>query len=108
MTFTAAGILELAEAGILPDIKCDEIKDRSKADALVKSFVCLQLAWFFAQCVARTIKGLPIALLELHVITHIFCAKLMYILWFKKPYDIGSPYISKDPRVNDMAVFLAL
>jgi hypothetical protein len=108
IAFTAADILELAKVGILPDIGNEEMKDRSKADALVKTFVCVQLAWFFAQCSARTIKDLPITLLELHVITHIFCAILMYILWLQKPFDVGSPYVCKDQRVVDIAAFLAI
>jgi hypothetical protein len=75
--FTAADILELAKVGILLGIGNEEIKDRSEADALVKTFVCAQLAWFLAQCLAKTIKNLPITLLELHVILHTFCATLI-------------------------------
>jgi hypothetical protein len=77
ITFTAAGILELAKVGILPDIGNGEVKDRSKADALVKTFVCVQLASFLEHYLARTIKNLPITLLELHVILHTFFATLM-------------------------------
>lgn len=53
-------------------------------------------------------KQLPITLLERHVITHIFCAILMYALWFEKPYDVGSPYICRYQRIVDVAALFAL
>jgi hypothetical protein len=107
MTFTAAGILELAKVGILPDIGDEEIKDRSEADALLKTFVCIQLAWFLAQRLARTIKNLPITLLELHVILHTFCATLI-LYGSKSPMTSDRRTSAKTRESWVMAAFFAL
>ena len=37
----------------VPHISEEEIRTRSKADALAKSLVCAQAAWFLAQCITR-------------------------------------------------------
>jgi hypothetical protein len=106
--FTPLGIVELARLGILPEVGVDEIDDRSKADNIAKIFVCAQLLCFVVQLIARAISGLPVTLLELHVLVHIICAILLYIIWFNKPYDVRSPYICRDQRVVDLAMFFIL
>ncbi|KAL9106567.1 MAG: hypothetical protein Q9227_008413 [Pyrenula ochraceoflavens] len=106
--FTPAGLLQLARVGLLPDIPQSEIDDRSKQDAVAKIIVCVQVGWYLAQSISRAVQGLPLALLELHVLTHIAFALAMYIIWFKKPYDIGTPYICQDPRIIDLAAFFSL
>ncbi|KAL2353190.1 hypothetical protein BJ546DRAFT_846997 [Cryomyces antarcticus] len=108
LTFTPIGVLELAKAGILPDIASTAVEDKSKADTIAKAFVCLQAGWFFIQGMARLFQHLPLTLLEVHTLTHIACAFGMYILWMKKPYDVGCAFACKDEAVVDMAAFFAL
>ena len=43
------------------------------------------------QAVARYADDLPITLLELNTITHVVCTLCMYLLWLKKPQDVGTP-----------------
>lgn len=66
MTLTVNGIEFIARRypQLLPDVQEEDIKDRSKADALAKLVVCVQAAWFMTQCIGRIASGLPITLLE--------------------------------------------
>jgi hypothetical protein len=108
LTFTPSGIIELAKAGLLPTLTSDSVEDKSKADALAKMLVLVQTGWFLVQCVARLIQGLPLTLLELHTVTHIFCALGMYIIWFKKPYNVNSPHVCDDIETIELAALFAL
>ena len=88
---TPCGTVLLARLGFLPQITILDIKDKSKADLLTKTLVCIQASWMLVQAVARKVAGLPITLLELNTIMHVVCALIMYLLWLKKPQDVWSP-----------------
>ncbi|KAI9837268.1 MAG: hypothetical protein M1819_000342 [Sarea resinae] len=106
-TFTPAGILELAKAGLLPRISIETIEDKSKADEIAKLFVCVQTAWFLIQSLTRLGEGLPLTLLEIHTLTHILCCWCMYAMWFNKPYNVGTPIWCTDQDTINMAALLA-
>ncbi len=108
LTFTPSGILELARVGLLPTMSPESVQDKSKADGLAKMLVILQAGWFLVVSIARTVRGLPLTLLEVHTIIHIACAFGMYVIWFKKPYNVNSPQICENQRVVDMAALFAL
>lgn len=108
LTFTPIGIVELARAGILPEISERDIEDRSKADMMTKALTCIQALWFFVSGIGRISQHLPVTLLEIHVMIHVFCAFAMYILWFNKPYNVERPLLASDPRVADMAALFIL
>lgn len=108
MTLTPAGVYELAKADLLPKCSDDDVGARSMADLMAKLLVCVQAGWFLAQCVARLADGLPITLLEVHVLTHIGCAWLMYCIWFAKPYAVESPIFLDNPDAVDLAALFAL
>ncbi|KAF2004211.1 hypothetical protein P154DRAFT_379750, partial [Amniculicola lignicola CBS 123094] len=93
LTFTPSGVKFLAKLGLLPRISHDSVVDKSKADWIAKVLVCVQASWFFVQCIARVSQKLPLTLLELHVLTHVVCAFGMYVLWWGKPYDVGTPVL---------------
>ena len=76
-----------------PEITEDEIKDRSKADALAKGLVILQTSWFLIQVIARHIQGLVITELELITTALAIFNGAMYILWWDKPLDIRWPFL---------------
>lgn len=80
----------------IPTITTAEIMDKSKADGLAKSLVCLQATWFCIQCVSRMAQGLSISLLELNTFGHSLCALLMYLLWWHKPFNINEPTIIRN------------
>jgi hypothetical protein len=87
-----SGIVRLAEKGHFIDIPEKAIKDKSKADILAKSLACLQVSWMIIQCIGRKVAGLPISLLEIHVLIHVACALCLYALWI----DVLLPTIAFD------------
>lgn len=78
---------------VVPFVSEEEIWDKSKANGLAKSIVCIQAAWFCAQCIARIAQGMPVSLLELNTFAHAVCALLVYILWWSKPLDVQEPTV---------------
>lgn len=72
-----------------PEISEKEIWDKSKADFFAKTVACLQVSWFVAQIIARTIQGLPFTLLELATLALITCSGATFFFWFLKPLDVG-------------------
>ncbi|KAL8642370.1 MAG: hypothetical protein Q9228_000923 [Teloschistes exilis] len=78
---------------VLPWLSEGEIWDKSKANGLAKTIVCIQAAWFCTQCIARLGQGMPISLLELNTFAHAVCALLVYILWWNKPLDVHEPTV---------------
>ncbi|KAI0443008.1 hypothetical protein F4803DRAFT_517116 [Xylaria telfairii] len=109
MTITPMGLCLLAECNShLPQISKKSIKDRSKADNLAKLLVCVQVSWLIIQSIGRAAKGLPIALLEIHVLAHVGCALLLYGLWFKKPLDVYEATIVDSSRFDDELAFMLL
>jgi hypothetical protein len=66
LTLTPAGVEYIARhhRDLLPQLREEEIKDKSKANALAKLLVCMQAGWFIFQCITRMSLSLPITLLE--------------------------------------------
>ena len=108
MTLTAKGIVLLAEIGLLPQVSKEDVDDRSKADSIAKILVCTQAIWFLLRCFARRVYGLPLTLLEIHTMTHIACALLLYTIWFKKVYCASRPILIRDKDVINMAALLRM
>ena len=108
LTITPAGALEFARLRLLEPIPADVIDDKTKADPITKFLVCIQAGWFILQSIARVSQGLPLTLIEIHVLTHVSVALLMYLFWFKKPYDALSPLVITSQEVVDIAVLFSL
>ncbi|KAK4648138.1 uncharacterized protein QC761_107355 [Podospora bellae-mahoneyi] len=76
------------------------IMHQSKADFFKKSLVVIQVSWVIIECAARKVYGLPLSLLELHIMVHVVCAILMYAFWFNKPWkysDFQHKLVHKNP-----------
>lgn len=58
-----------------------DIKDRSKADILVKATAFLQALWLLIQCCARAQQNLPITPLELATVGFVGCSLVTYTAW---------------------------
>jgi hypothetical protein len=114
LTLTPAAILKLAELqpALLPGLSRGNIEDKSKADGLAKTIVCVQALWyvtphltsfldhmaehgftlrFLAQTVGRLATGNPISLLEMNTLLHALCCFVIYAAWWHKPFDIAEP-----------------
>jgi hypothetical protein len=76
-------ISKLARDGHFLEMDKRTIKDKSKADILAKTLVCIQVIWTIIQCIGRKVAGLPISLLEIHVLVHVACALFMYMMWIE-------------------------
>ena len=90
---------------VLPFLTEEEIWDKSKANGLAKTIVCVQAAWFCTQCIARLGQGIPISLLELNTFAHAICALLVYVLWRNKPLDVHEPTVI-DVSQSDAARYI--
>ena len=108
LTITPAGAVELARFGLLSPIPQDVMDDKTKADPITKVLVCIQAGWFIVQCISRVSQGLPLSLLEIHVLAHVVIALLMYIFWFAKPYNAMSPLVLSGTEAIEAAALFSL
>lgn len=90
LTVFAKRLAFLAKHGHFVKISDPAIRDKSKADMLAKSLICIQMGWMLVQTVFRKLVGYPVTLLEVHTSVHVACAIVMYGLWFQKPLFILS------------------
>ena len=72
LTVTARGMALLARCGYLPDIPVEDILDKSKANDLAKALVVVQAGWMLIQTVGRLIARLPVTLLEVNTVAHVY------------------------------------
>lgn len=75
--------VELDGGGELSYIKDSHCNERSKASMFQKSLVFIQVSWMAIQCFMRLGCKLPITLLEVHTLVHIFFALILGIIWLK-------------------------
>jgi len=85
--------LVLLENGLirLPSLSQEEIRDKSKDDALTKAWACIQLIWLFTYLIGRVAVHLPITTLELFTVGVACCTFFTYGAWFQKPKDVDCP-----------------
>ena len=72
LVLTAHGTKTLALCGIVPDVSEAEIWDKSKANYLAKFLILVQASWMFLQVLGRLVAGLPVTLLEINTIAHVY------------------------------------
>ncbi|KAH7357307.1 hypothetical protein BKA65DRAFT_534990 [Rhexocercosporidium sp. MPI-PUGE-AT-0058] len=76
LTLTTQGVLFLAASGYsFPFISKETILDRSKADGLAKTVVCLQAGYMLVQCTTRVACQLSLSLLEINTLGHVIFAQ---------------------------------
>lgn len=92
-TLTTTGFIGCMKSGLIAKdfVNKRVIVDKGKAEMLGKSLVCVQALWMVVQCIVRKASGLPITLLELHVVMHVICTMVMYACWLRKPLDVNEP-----------------
>ncbi|KNZ82080.1 hypothetical protein J132_08263 [Termitomyces sp. J132] len=72
-----------------PRLTEDELEDRSKSDIVAKLYALVQTISFFAQCITRLAKRLPITELELITFTYTIVNVYVYFVFFQKPQNVG-------------------
>ncbi|KAG5659532.1 hypothetical protein KAF25_002091 [Fusarium avenaceum] len=89
-----------------------EIRDLSKADIITKTFAIIQCTWLTVQCSARSAQGYAISQLELSTLGFIFCAFIMHMLWWSKPFDLESrrviPRLPQCGTLSRLQLFLSM
>ncbi|KAM0797376.1 hypothetical protein BDR22DRAFT_810384, partial [Usnea florida] len=108
LTISAKGLAFLAKHGHFVKISDAAIRDKSKADMLVKSLVCIQVSWMLVQTISRKSVGYPITLLEVHTLVHVGSAIGMYGLWFQKPLDVRDPAWVDASEFEDLLALMLL
>lgn len=106
LALTPQGVILLARCGYLPDINPDDIKDKSKSDGLAKALVILQASWMLIQTISRKIVHLPVSLLEVNTVAHVFCAFVIYVLWWRKPREVREPTVLQGEWADQLAAFM--
>jgi hypothetical protein len=99
---TAEGVFLLAILGPVPDLDRGDIEERSKADIFAKLSVLSQIAWFGLQVIGRFASNIPVTPLEAHTAIHGRCTILIYLMWWRKPYDVRSSALLSDPDVKNL------
>ncbi|KAF9484238.1 hypothetical protein BDN70DRAFT_850025 [Pholiota conissans] len=74
-----------------PRLTEEDIQDRSKGDAIAKTFILLQTTWFIVQCIARWLQHLPVTELEVVTLGFALLNGITYALWWHKPQNVGRP-----------------
>ena len=92
---------------IIPKISKQDIRDKSKANGLVKAIACSQALWFCLQFLTRLAQKLPVSLLELNTLAHAICALLVYGFWWHKPLDIEEPALIFTETSDDVRAVCA-
>ena len=77
----------------LPNIREQDIKDKSKADKCTKVIAVFQTTWFMVQMIARGAEGLAITPLELASAALALTSLTTLWFWHSKPLDVHLPYI---------------
>ncbi|KAI8940842.1 hypothetical protein NX059_002103 [Plenodomus lindquistii] len=90
-----ASLIRLIEDGkmVLPALGSADKDDRSKSDWIVKSFASIQILSFVVQIISRAVNQMSVTTLELFTLANVCCGAVMYIAWWKKPFDIRTPII---------------
>lgn len=68
-----------------------DILDKSKADRLIKTLVCIQVCWIILNVVARATQSLVITTFELATVSIVVCSIATSFCWLHKPADVKTP-----------------
>lgn len=75
----------------IPQIKVEEIVDKSKADTFAKVVTIIQTSWFMLQCLGRAAQRLAFTTIELSTVAFVCCTLPTYYFWLQKPLDVFTP-----------------
>lgn len=87
-----------------PEIKEDEITDRSKSDALSKGIALLQITWFIVQLIARARQHMTITEIELTTAALAGLNSIMYLFWWSKPFDVQCSIVIRTKKLEKLLV----
>ncbi|KAJ6494184.1 hypothetical protein C8R45DRAFT_1212269 [Mycena sanguinolenta] len=85
----------------IQNVNEEEIKDKSKGDALSKGVALLQGMWFILQCLTRAHEHLAITQLEVATLAFAIINIFIWSLWWNKPLDVQWPIVIGPPTQPD-------
>jgi hypothetical protein len=77
---------------VVPELRRDEIEDKSKADWIVKTLAVVQIGRFALGLLGRLLEDLPISTLEIFTVIVILYTVVTYACWWHKPKDVNIPF----------------
>lgn len=94
---TPSGFRKYLDDGLIHEKTFDRamIDDKCKANVLSKFLAGGQALWLVAECAVRWKSGLPLTLLEIHVLIQVVRTALIYGFWWEKPLDVNEPIVIK-------------
>jgi hypothetical protein len=110
LTLSATGIrfVPNVHKTLIPNIGVEDIQDCSKASALTKTILCLQVFGFCTQILARWHQRLFISLPEITTTVQAVFPIAMCVLWWMKSKAMNTPFMLKCISSRPMAALLAV
>ncbi|KAJ7055856.1 hypothetical protein C8F01DRAFT_447601 [Mycena amicta] len=87
----AVPVDEEPESIYLTDIRAtpvEDIRDKSKADEIVKGIALSHTVWFIVQIGVRVVRGLDISELEVSTLAFAVVNVFLWLLWWDKPQSV--------------------
>lgn len=90
---TPTGFVKYMEQGYIHGKTFDKasINDKGKASVFAKSLAAIQALYMVVGCASRWYSGLPLTLLEIHVLIQVVRTAFIYCFWWCKPLDVNEP-----------------
>lgn len=109
-TLTPEGLVWVMEHApdLIPDISEKSILDRSKADSVAKALLVWQVFYFMVSCASRHAQSLPLSLFEVSTLAHALCTIVTYIVWWRKPLNVGEPTLIQGEKAQEIAALLLM
>lgn len=74
-----------------PEVRTEELWDKSKQDKIAKAITCVQVFYLVVQCIGRALQNFAVTPLELSALAIVVCSILTSICWWSKPLDVRTP-----------------
>lgn len=104
-TLTPRGFIHFNNAGVVsPALSKQSAEDKGKAGIVAKLLVCFQALWMVVHSSVRKLNGLPVTLLEFHVVVQVVYLVIMYWFWWYKPLDVVETILVIEDLVEAEAI----
>ena len=106
LNITLDGNSLLAAHCRLPDVPLEPVLDKSKADSIAKTLICVQAFWIIIQSIARVASHLPLTFLEINTVGHVICSLFVFLFWWDKPLEVLYPTLLAGDSMHDLCALM--
>jgi len=86
-----------------PELRPDDVWDRSKKDRLSKVITAFQIGYLIIECSGRAIQRLTITTLELNTLAIVVCSLMTAWFWLHKPSDLRTTVVLRcDSTIQEL------